>query len=175
MPSLGSFSAALAEASDEPNTFELEGEIFAVHSQISAHAFLQFSRYAGEIDLSDEEQVGAVQMVVMFDLLRDAIVPEDWDRFQRTVKDKRVGIATIMAITSAIMEGESGRPTERPSGSPGRPSSTSRKSSTKRSGSSGGTASPSGMRPVKKGDDALLAGLLSGQVATLPGADVATG
>lgn len=188
MGSLGSFTAAMEEASPEAVTFELEGETFTLQPQLSAHAFLQFSRMAGEIDLSDTTQVEAVNMVVMFDLLRDAIVPEDWPRFERTVREKRVGIPTIMVITTAIMEQSTGRPTERPSDLDGRPSGTSRTSSASASRSSAGTGrkrkggrpghagSPPGMRPVKEGDAALLDQIMSGQVvATLPAGDVGTG
>jgi hypothetical protein len=174
MGSIGSFTAAIEEASSEPTTFTLEGETFALQPTLSASAFLQFSRLAGEIDLSDTTQVEAINMVVMFDLLRDAIVPEHWERFERVVKEKRVGIPTIMVLSSAIMEQATGRPTERPSDLDGRPSGTSRTSNGKRSRSSAGTA-PAGMRAVKKGDDQLLNQIFSGQVSTLPEADPGTG
>jgi hypothetical protein len=136
MPNLGDFTAAMAEADPEPNTFTLHGEVFALQPTLTAYAFLRFSRLAGEVDITDEEQLGAVNMIVLFDLLQDAILPEDWDRFEQTIKKHRVGISTLMAIASAIQEGATGRPTDAPSGSPGGASTTSSRSSRKPSASS---------------------------------------
>lgn len=136
MPNLGDFTAAMAEADPEPSTFTLHGEVFALQPTLTAYAFLRFSRLAGEVDITDEEQLGAVNMIVIFDTLQDAIVPEDWDRFEQTIKKHRVEISTLIQLAAAIQEAATGRPTGAPSGSPGGASTTSPRSSRRPSGSS---------------------------------------
>lgn len=136
MPSLGDFTAAMTEADPDPTTFTLHGEVFHLQPTITAYAFLRFSRLAGEVDITDEDQLGAVNLVVLFDVLNDVIIPEDWERFEQTIKKHRVGIDTLMSISGAVMEGGTGRPTVAPSGLPGGASGSSRPSSRKRSATS---------------------------------------
>jgi hypothetical protein len=185
VPSIGDFTAAMAEADPDPLTFTMEGEEFVLRP-LSAYAFLKFSQFVGEIDLQDEDALGTVQTVMLFDLLRDSMSADDFTRFTRVVQDKRVEMTTVMAIGQSIVEAQTGRPTERPSDLPTRASSTSPKSSARSAKSSGGkskrsrgpssrqtamSAVPNAtvpMRPVKAGDEKLIDGILAGETIIVP-------
>lgn len=184
MPSIGVFDAAMeeVEAVDDPKTFEWYGTVIHLQPQISAYAFLKFARFAGEIDMNSDEQLGAIQMVSMFDTLRDVIVPEDWPAFETIIREKRVGLPVLMRLSAAITEAYAGRPTAPPSDSDGGRSGAGKQSNGRQSGRGSGKRSrraretqaaksatvraqgrtvqgevvevtPEGMRPVQPGDE----------------------
>lgn len=164
MPSLGSFDAVDREVagSEEPVTFTLRGETFALESELSAITFLRFSRVAGEVDLSDPDAVGTVNMMAMFGVLQDAIADDDWPRFLNLVENgkPKITLREVMSLVDAIMENSNGFPTDRPSGSDGKRSTSGHSLRQSASGSIS-TSEPeqeSGMRPVKPGDERLFTG-----------------
>jgi hypothetical protein len=118
MANLGSFGAARqqAEATGELDTFGFLGEEgFRIRpGAMGGAALAQFS----EAIVSEADTQGAEAMAAMLAIMRDVLVPEDYQRWWHTYKDRRGSTEDLGELVSVLVKHLSGRPTERPSASP---------------------------------------------------------
>ena len=117
MTNLGSFGAARAEADrgEELDTFGFLGEEgFRIRpGGMGGAALAQFS----EAIVSEADTQGAEAMAAMLAIMRDVLVPEDYQRWWQTYKGKRGSAEDLGELVAVLVKHLSGRPTERPSAS----------------------------------------------------------
>lgn len=117
MPKIGSFEVAkrAADPNAEPLTFDFEGETFTVAEQIGIGPLADFAHAATSgLDTSDMEGLAAIRT-----MLRQVVVDEDSDRLWGAITRSRADGDDLMPIVQAVMEAQTGRPTQQPSDSSG--------------------------------------------------------
>lgn len=123
MAHIGDFEAA-AKAADpnrEPDTFTLQGKTFTVAEDVNIIALGRFARIAREGgDTDDMEGLAA-----LIDTVASLVIPEDENRFLDTASKHRADGELLLKIVQAVLEAQSGHPTERPSDSSAGSSTTS--------------------------------------------------
>jgi hypothetical protein len=115
------FEAARREASQEPITFSIAGEEepFRCVPILDWETLEETVRYH-----LDGNQIGMALQIGPF--FRKNLIEEDVERFFRMLsrKDRRLSPEVLIDVMTWIIEQHTGRPTERPSGSPGGPQAT---------------------------------------------------
>lgn len=145
MASLGTFGAAKREykPSAEPDTIEFCGETFTVHGPIPGMLQLTVGAwFSGVVD--GNEGAGALRDVIRHALTAPAQgdAPEDdaeWQRFYALAVANSIETEELAEVAYVLLGADTGRPTERRSGSSTGSSPTSTNSN---SSSSGSPASP---------------------------------
>lgn len=119
------FKAARREATAEPITFTITGrdgsvsKPFTLEDDLAAMPLLDLAVMA---DQQDRDEANELETVLAFrNFLRSILVPQDVDRFERTVRDKRLAFPDLLPIVQWAVSELAGRPTKRPSDSPERP------------------------------------------------------
>lgn len=124
MPSIGSFGVAkrIIEQVDEPATFEFCGQDFRiVEGDPSTLPLMEFADAAANgLDSGDAQGLAA-----MWRMLRDCLHPDDWPNFRRVAMDNKASTEDVLAVVGGVWEYLTGRPTRRPTDSPGGPQKTS--------------------------------------------------
>lgn len=144
----GDFAAAEQDAARdagvpaEPDTFGFKGEVFTLRDRIGAMTLMQFAAVAVKgVHASDMEGLAAV-----YRMLEDVVAVEDWQRFMDVAREHAASDDELLFVIKQAIQVIANRPTVRPSGSPGGPSSTTASS---RDDSSPAAPSPlDGMTPV---------------------------
>lgn len=97
------------------------GGRFAVADKVGLMPLLRFAHVARKgIDSADVEGLDA-----MYQLLRQVIADDEWDRFEEAATTARAGDEEILAVVKDAMAVISARPTGRPSASSGGPQTVS--------------------------------------------------
>lgn len=120
MPHLGDFTAARAEQTAEPVTFDFHGQTFTVADQLSQMALMDFGRIA----VTDVDANAIEGLAALHDVYESLLTEEDWPRFKALAKKERVSGDELNELLRLLMEAMSGRPTSRPSDSSDGPSPT---------------------------------------------------
>lgn len=120
MGSLGEFGVAVREVEDrEPDTFDFCGQTFTV----GVAGLIPLGKFAkaavSGVDSSDMEGLAAI-----LDMLSDTVVDEDRGRFLEVATRNRAQADDLMPIIQAVIQAQSGHPTQRPSDSSGGPLTT---------------------------------------------------
>lgn len=135
MADLGDFTAAVREHEREqratPDTFGFFGETFAIADEISPLPLMKFAA-AAESGLESDTMEG---LAAMYELLRSCLAAEPhvdpetgrviahgWPRLERLVVEQRIDSGELLRLCAALIEADTGRPTERPSFSQDGPS-----------------------------------------------------
>lgn len=90
------------------------GESFEVWPEISAWAFADF---AAKMEKDDSEAAGAGAVLATMALLKDCVIPEDWDRFEAHTRAKRASFEDLLAVIKSMTSKQAERPTVRSSDS----------------------------------------------------------
>jgi len=117
MAIIGEFEVA-ARAVDpdaEPDQFKFCGEVFTIADKIGVIPLGRFAK-AAMSGLDTAEMEG---MAAMVDMLCDAVVDEDRDRFLQVCTQNRADGDDLMPVVQAVFEVISGRPTRQLSDSSG--------------------------------------------------------
>jgi hypothetical protein len=115
VPKLGEFHVAKRQAAPnaEPLTFDFEGQSFRVAEKVGLAPLADFAHAATSgLDTSDMEGLAAMRT-----MLRQVVVDEDSDRLWDAITRSRADGDDLMPIVQAVMEAQTGRPTEQPSDS----------------------------------------------------------
>ncbi len=122
MALLGEYGAARREADPdvEPDTFTLCGVQFAASADVDAVAVLEY----GEVAAQGVEAEDVAGMAAILALLRSAVEESEWPRFRATVRKHRPSVEVLMELATAVVQRETGRPTQRPADSSAGPSTT---------------------------------------------------
>jgi hypothetical protein len=110
MALIGEFEAAVKEADPnrEPDTFKLQGQTFTVADEPNIVALGMFARSAREgADSNDMEG-----LATLIDTVASVVVPEDEMRFLALASKHRLDPELLLQIVQAVLEAQSGRPTE---------------------------------------------------------------
>lgn len=107
-----SFNTFSEAGSDDILVLEINDQAFKCKSRIPGMVLM---RWVSKIDMDDPATAGEAIEV----LLRQAIAPDDWDRFDAYVTDARnnVDLKTLGEIIGWLTEQYTGTPTQQPSGS----------------------------------------------------------
>lgn len=145
MASIGSFEVAARRAEGvEPDTFDFCGETFTVSDQIGIIPLGRFAK-AATSGLDSSEMEG---MAAMIDLLGDAVIDADRERFLNTAAKNHASADDLMPIVQAVVQAQTARPTQRSSDSSAGPSTT---------GTSSKDSSPFGPVPPIQSDPRVQA------------------
>jgi hypothetical protein len=140
---LGEFGRELADLDDEVDVFTFHGEFFALPARMSALPLLRFA-WRGKVleqrvaqaksararAQTDEDRLAADQaegtadmdaLSAIYEFLQ-ASLPDDWDRFERVAIRAGADQDELLEVCNRIYAAVSGRPTRRPAGSSGGPS-----------------------------------------------------
>ncbi len=122
MARLGEYGAARREADPdvEPDTFLLCGVEFTASAEVDPLAVLEFAE-AAAAGLEGEDAAG---MAAMLSLIRSAVEESEWPRFRAVVRRHRPGVDVLIELATAVVQRETGRPTQRPADSSAGPSTT---------------------------------------------------
>ena len=122
MARLGEFGAARKEAepTDERDTFMLCGVEFTAAEEVDTIAIMEFA----EVAASGEVGETPAGMAAMLALIRSSVDEAEWPKFRATVRRHRPTPEVLMELAMAVVQRETGRPTERPSDSSDGPSTT---------------------------------------------------
>lgn len=115
MALIGEFEVAARQADPnrEPDQFKFCGELFTVSEQMGIIPLGRFAKAAtAGVDSNDMEGLAAI-----IDLLADTVIDEDRERFLNTAARNRAGAEDLMPIVTAVVQAQSGRPTQQPSDS----------------------------------------------------------
>lgn len=112
------FDAAAREAVGEPLTFTLGGEVFTCAPTLAALPMLKLAKSA--------DKGGAEGVAAFYDFLTAMLVQDDVPRFEAMMQRERIGMEQLSELVAWVVEEATGRPTQRPSDLPERPSNTSR-------------------------------------------------
>jgi hypothetical protein len=116
------FSAARREAQGEPTTFSIDGETFTVDTLPAAAVF-----DLAQLATADEQEL--LESTLAFRRFLEAVVvPDDLERFQKTLREKRVSFDTLGEIVRWLVTSGTGRPTSPPLESPAQPQTNGRTS-----------------------------------------------
>lgn len=111
------FDAAAREASGEPLTFTLGGEVFTTTPELPALPMLKLAAAA------DKE--GAEAAAAFYEFVQAMLVPGDAPRFEAMALRTRLGMEALGEVVRWLIAEMTGRPTQRPSDSAERPSTPS--------------------------------------------------
>ena len=100
---------------------EFLGEHFRLGESVGLMPLLKFS-YAANSGLDSDDMAG---LAALYEVIRDTVHPDDWDRFERHAIDKHAEGDELMEFVGKAMEAMSARPTRRRSVSSGGAPSTS--------------------------------------------------
>lgn len=103
-----------------PETITFCGEQFELVEVMGAMAWMEYADAARRGVDSDSME----GLALIFDLLKAAIVDEQWEHFRQVARDNRVDNAGIWAAMKDVLEVVAARPTSRPSDSSDGPVST---------------------------------------------------
>jgi hypothetical protein len=109
VPSLGSFGRVVA-APAELDTFEFFGLTVRIDPTFGELSIIDFFESHGDLETS-----ATAAMVATKEMLRVAIVKDDFDSFWEAALLNRQSSDDLMAIYQAITEAIAGRPTSQPS------------------------------------------------------------
>lgn len=113
MANLGEFGVAAAETNQEPDTFSFCGETFTVATKVGIIPLGRFAQAAASgLDTAEMDGLAA-----LIDVVAGVVVDDDRDRFLSVASKNRASADDLLPIVQAVMEAQSGRPTERPSDS----------------------------------------------------------
>lgn len=96
-----------------PETISFCGEDFTLVEVMGAMAWMEYAD-AAQRGVDSDSMEG---LALIFDLLKAAIVDEQWARFRQVARDNRVDNDGIWAVMKDVIEVASARPTSRPSDS----------------------------------------------------------
>jgi hypothetical protein len=115
MALIGEFEAAVNEAdpSREPDQFKLNGEIFTVADEINIVALGRFARVARQGATTDDME----GLAALVDTVSSLVIDEDQTRFLDSASKHRAKPELLLEIIQAVLEAQSGHPTQRPSAS----------------------------------------------------------
>lgn len=110
MADLGAFGAAKAELDDdrERDTFTFCGVEFTAADTIDPLALLEFGEAAAS-GLDDNDPAGLAAVLA---LIRSSVDEADWPKFRKTVRQHRPPVDALMAMAMAVVQRETGRPTQ---------------------------------------------------------------
>lgn len=98
-----------------------EGQSFALASKVGLMPLMKFAHIARQgVDANDMEG-----LVAIYDMLRNVIADEDWERFESHATTVRADGDDLMGLVQQAIQAISERPTERPSDSSDGPQTTS--------------------------------------------------
>lgn len=86
------------------------GEKFTFVDSVGDFAFMEFAEAAERVDTESLAGLAAIMR-----LLKAAVVPEDWPRFQAAARKNRASVEVCMELVMTLFEEETDRPTVRPS------------------------------------------------------------
>lgn len=101
-------------------TVECMGERYLIGDKVGLMPLMRFAS-ASKAGIDSNEMEG---LVAMYDMLRDCIHADDWDRFERDMTAKRAEGDDLMPVVGRVIEMLTARPTKRASDSSPGPSST---------------------------------------------------
>ena len=113
------------------------GDTYRTADVIGLMPLLRYT-HAADKGITGDDMEG---LAAIYDMLRDAIHGDEWDRFQRDATDKKAQAEDLITVITQAIEIISARPTRQPSASPDGPSDTS----TNSTGSSPSPGSPTGL------------------------------
>lgn len=98
-----------------------EGQSFTLASKVGLMPLMKFAHIARQgVDANDMEG-----LVAIYDMLRNVIADEDWERFESHATTVRADGDDLMGLVQQAIQAISERPTERPSDSSDGPQTTS--------------------------------------------------
>lgn len=97
------------------------GEEFDVVEVMGAMPWMRYAKAARD-GLDSDSMEG---LAVIYDLLKSAIVDDQWARFEQVATDNRCDNAAMWAVMTNVLEVVAARPTSRPSDSSAGPGGTS--------------------------------------------------
>lgn len=111
---------AMSEGLDLPRTANgvakvvtFEGEKFAIADRVGLMPLMEFAYHANSgLDTSDMEALAAI-----YEMLKDCIRPDEWDRFRAHAKKTKADAETLMPVVQQTVELLTARPTGQESGS----------------------------------------------------------
>lgn len=115
MASIGEFEVAVQDADPdrEPDTFKLCGETFTVADNVSIVPLGMFAKAASSgLDSSEMEGLAA-----LIDVVSSCVIEEDQARLLSVASKHRADADVLLAVVKAVLESQTGRPTQRPSDS----------------------------------------------------------
>jgi hypothetical protein len=105
---------AAAENITPGGKIELAGRTFATSGKpINSMRMMRFAKKASS-GLGPDQLEG---MAVVYDMLRDAVDPADWEAFEQHAMDAEASLDDLIAVMMGAVETTTGRPTVPPSGS----------------------------------------------------------
>lgn len=146
MALIGEFEVAVkaADPNVEPDQFRFCNELFTV-GRVGLIPLGRFAKAAvSGLDTSDMEGLAA-----MSDMIADCVVDEDQQRFLDLAQKHRAQADDLMPIVMALVQGESGRPTQSPSDSSDGPSTTGESSRALSSSAPVSDPRKEGLEPVE--------------------------
>lgn len=105
-------------------TVECMGGYYLIGDKVGLMPLMRFAS-ASKAGIDSNEMEG---LVAMYDMLRDCIHPDDWDRFERDMTVKRAEGDDLMPVVGRVIEMLTARPTKRASDSSPGPSATTGRS-----------------------------------------------
>lgn len=115
MALLGEFDVAVREddPNREPDVFILCGETFTVSDHLGIVPLGMFAKAAASgLDTAEMEGLAA-----LIDVVAQCVIESDQERLLSVATKKRADADLLLRIVKAVIEAQTGRPTERPSDS----------------------------------------------------------
>jgi hypothetical protein len=119
MSSLGDLTpTAQGGVEVDPDTFVFYGETFRTRGAIGLMPLVRFAYISRTgVGLDDMDGLAAV-----YEMVRDCLHPDDWDRFQETCAVKGADEDAVLGVVRVCIQAAAARPSLRPSDSqPGSP------------------------------------------------------
>ncbi|GAB3884592.1 hypothetical protein [Terrabacter terrigena] len=113
-------AAVAGELAAPAAVLTFQGEAFELAPRLGMMPLLKFAHLAKQ-DIDSNELDG---LVAMYDLLRNVIADDDWQRFEEHATLVRADGDDLMEVVSQAIEAITARPTARPSDSSGGPATT---------------------------------------------------
>lgn len=124
MASLGTFGTAY-DAPAEPDTFDYFGATIRVNPALSDLDLADFLDLFGDLDVDNLKPAQAITVMQgLKQHFRALVHPDDFAEFWRLARANRQGTVDLLAISMALIESVTSRPTKRPAVSTDGPSST---------------------------------------------------
>lgn len=90
---------------------EFEGKEFGIADKVGLMPLMEFAYHANSgIDTSDMGALAAI-----YEMLKDCIHPEEWDKFRAHAKEKKAGAEELMPVVQQTVELLTARPTSQES------------------------------------------------------------